>query len=304
MRSVVLVALATLLVLGGPALADRSAKRRSEQDHVATNVRHLEDSDAYKLRLSAALSLSKSNDPRAIKAMIRAVQVEPVRSVRRVAALSLGKMVDGSTAGELREDAVRALRIAVERDRDSKVRRNAKRSLARIDRLPTPARSRRSGAARVFVHLGKPKDLTKTGPAALPDELQTAVSRALRTHAPEYRLRWPTGGVPTQAQLKQYEARGYFVGASVVKFRVTRQGNAAEVQCSVSMHVSAWQGRDVQEKWSEQEAASATGSGKVMSAATKSGVAKAKCDCVLAVAEQMTEREVVPFLRRLVASQE
>jgi HEAT repeat protein len=303
MRAVCLVALMALFALGQPALADRRTGQRSNGDRVAANVRQLEDGNGQKVRLSAALWLARTRDPRAIKAMVRAVQVEPVRAVRRVAAVSLGKMVDEGTPGDLRDQAVKALHMVAERDRDSKVRRNARESLARIERLPAPAGTRRPGGARVFVHVGKPKDLTKTGPDVLPRYLHDRLVKSLRKHAPEYRLRWPGGGLPTQADLQQHEAQGYFVGASVVKLRVQRLGNGAEVQCSVAMHVNAWKGSDTLEKWSEQEAASATGNGKVMSAYTPKDIDKAKCECVLAVAEQVTERQVVPFLRRLVAAQ-
>jgi len=37
----------------------------------------------------------------------------------------------------------------------------------------------------------------------------------------------------------------------------------------------------------------------VIGSSTPSGIASAKRDCVLAVAEQITARQVVPFLQRL-----
>ena len=298
MRSIGLLALLALLALARPAAAGKPSG-----DTVETYVRQLEDGDAYKVRLSAALWLARTNDPRAIKAMIRAVQVEPVRAVRRVAAVSLGKMVEASTPERLRERAREALGIAADRDRDRRVRRNARRALARLARL-SGASSARKGATGVFVHIGKPTDMTGTAPKPLSKYLRRAVARALQERVPDYRVRWPTGRPPTQEELARENTRGYFVGASVMKFRVKRMGDGAEVRCAVAIFVNRWEGRDMQEKWSEKEAASATGSGKVMSAFTRRGIYQAKCDCVLAVAEQMTTREVVPFLRRLVAGGE
>lgn len=294
MRSIGLLALLALLALARPTAAGKPSA-----DTVETYARQLEDGDGYKVRLSAAMWLARTHDPRAIKAMIRAVQVEPVRSVRRVAAVSLGKMVNASTPERLRARAREALAVAAERDRDSKVRGNARQALARLARLPgaSAAKKRASG---VFVHIGKPTDLTRTAPKPLPAHLRKTVARTLHEQVPDYLLRWPTGRPPTQGELTSSDTRGYFVGASVMKFQVKRMGQGAEVRCSVAMFVNPWDGSDSQEKWSEKEAASATGSGKVMSAFTKRGIAQAKCDCVLAVAEQMTTREVVPFLERLV----
>ncbi len=59
-------------------------------DQVDTLIRRLQTSDDYKVRLSAALNLSKLYDPRSIPLFIGALG-ESDNTVRGVAAASLGK---------------------------------------------------------------------------------------------------------------------------------------------------------------------------------------------------------------------
>jgi hypothetical protein len=93
-------------------------------------------------------------------------------------------------------------------------------------------------------------------------------------------------------------AQGFYIGSAVASLNVTKTGRSAEVRCSVSMRVSPWEGTDGEERLVAGKAASASGTGKVVGASSSGGISTSKRDCVLAVIEQITTRQVVPFIQR------
>src|SRR5437868_3407483 len=114
MRALVVVA-AWLLLCGQAARADT----------IDTSIRQMTDS-SYKVRLAAALALSKSHDPRAVIALADALIKDTDSTVRRVAALALGKMIDARTAEDARELGLDALATAATSDADQRVQDTAK----------------------------------------------------------------------------------------------------------------------------------------------------------------------------------
>src|SRR4051812_29369622 len=116
MRALVVVAIG-LLLWGRPARGDT----------IDTSIRQMGDS-SYKVRLAAALALSKSRDPRAVIALADALQKDDDSTVRRVAALALGKMIDARTAEDARELGLDALADAAGKDADQKVKETAARA--------------------------------------------------------------------------------------------------------------------------------------------------------------------------------
>src|SRR5688572_1378768 len=88
-------------------------------DQVDDHIGKLGADHAYKVRLSAALALSKSTDVRAIEALARALADDGEASIRNVAALALGKNVSEVTPAATRDLAIGAL-VSASSDRDSK----------------------------------------------------------------------------------------------------------------------------------------------------------------------------------------
>src|SRR5687768_2418648 len=80
---------ALLVVLG------RAAPARA--DNVGELVRQLEHDDSDKVRLSAALNLTKLGEQRAILALAKALGNDSDRSVRGAAAVGLGELVTDRT---------------------------------------------------------------------------------------------------------------------------------------------------------------------------------------------------------------
>jgi hypothetical protein len=323
MRSQGLAALLASVLLAGAGSMDgaeagpaesRDAAGASDAgspDSIDDGIEELERSGDYKVRLSAAVRLAKTSDPRATAAMVRVLEGESSKTMRRLAALSLATMVDGDTPAALRTEVERVLAHAAATDDDRKVRRNAQRSLEKLATVPARPpevvpvlhpQPRSRGPEGVFLHVSTPRDLTRTSPTGLPPLLHDTVRGALRKHAPEYRLDWPTQSLPTSSELDQARMRAYRVQAAVAEYRIQPRGSQADVECTVTVQVNPWQGSDTAERWSERQAASASGRGRVRGDNRRDAIAAAQRDCVTTVAERITTEQVVPFLRRLEAA--
>jgi predicted outer membrane protein len=269
-------------------------------DKIDDSSRQLRSSRDYKVRLSAALFLAKQRgDERAVKALARALMDDGETTVRRVAALSLGTLVGEELPSTANRMALKALEHAADRDRDGRVRSSAGSALIRARRQMASASSSSStassGRGRIFVHVGKANDLSRKLPSGSIEMVQAAVRGSLRRHAPDYQM--SSGSPPTRSELASRRMRGYYVGAQVAKVAISARGNQTEVSCTVSMRVSPWSGRDGNERLAANESATASGSGRVSSSARDT--TRAAADCAVAVTEELTVRQVVPFLRRV-----
>jgi hypothetical protein len=282
-----LCAIVTLASYAGAAHADQ----------VSTRADQLRSADEYKVRLSAALWLSSQNDERAVAALTFALDHDRERTVRSVAAISLGKLVDESVPLRVRDRAITALERAAVGDPDGKVRQSAARAFVRVKAL----RGRGSQLGAVFVAVGTPTDMTGDMSGTHMSGVQQAMRRALREHAPEFGQSTHAEGLPTRAELDAASSQGFFVNAAVAELRVAESGGRTEVRCTVNMRVSSWTGADGDERMREREAALASGRGRVIGAGTRAGLAHAQRDCVLAVVEEITSRQIVPFVKRRLA---
>src|ERR1043165_8864149 len=78
-------------------------------DNVGELVRQLENDDSDKVRLSAALNLTKLGDPRAILPLTKAGSADTDRAGGGAAAVGLGKLVTDKTEARIRKLAIAAL---------------------------------------------------------------------------------------------------------------------------------------------------------------------------------------------------
>jgi hypothetical protein len=277
--------------------------RRAAADDIDDSISRLRRSRAYKVRLSAALFLARQSRPRAVMALVRAVERDADAIVRRVAALSLARAVDGAHA-DIRGPAIDALERAAERDPDRQVRRSARIALEQVRSAPARETHLVSAAAirpppseaagRIFVHVGRPADLSRALPSGSGQTLLDAMRASLREHAPEYLM---SDVLPTRAELASRGLRGFSVNAHVSRVAVASVGNHADVSCTVSVRIGPWSGRDGNELIAANVSASATGNGHITS--TRGGTQRAAVECAVTVAEELAAREVIPFLRRL-----
>ncbi len=264
-------------------------------DKVDMHANQLKRGKNYKLRLSAAINLARTRDPRAVGALIYALAADSEGTVRRVAALSLGKMIDSSMGKSTRKRAIKALKKAAKGDKDKLVRQNAANALKRITKISSSSGTK----GRLFLAVGLPADLTKKTPRGTEKAMHNAVTKMLKKHAPQYPRGTKTAQLPTKAELKKNKMRGYYIGSTIAMMNVSKTGSSAKIKCSVSVRISPWSGRDGHEKLVANKSASATGNGSVIGSSTSRGIRASKRECVLAVIEEVTARQVVPFLRRV-----
>lgn len=273
-------------MLGVPAAA---------ADAIDIEARQLRSSASYKRRLAAALALSKSHDGRAVAALATALRTDGEPQIRRVAALALPKALDATTPPRVRDVAIEALEKAAAGDKDAKVRDLAARALTKVAALrPKLA----PGAPAVYVHVGQGSDLSRKAPRDTMPRLTKVVRGVVQRKATDMATEWP-GSPPTEKQLNAAGSRAFIVAATISAVDIKRSGTKAEIACTVSVRVAPWNGTDGSEKWVAQKAASASGSGKAMTGSANVAIEGGIRDCVLAVGEELTQKQVVPFLKRI-----
>ncbi len=269
-------------------------------DTTDTNVSQLANGSSYKVRLAAALALSRSRDARAVIAVADALANDADPTIRRVAALALEKMVDSRTPDDARELGLTALEEASTRDRDAKVRDTAAKSLKALAALRrkkgTSSRTSSSNKPSVFVNVDPTTDQSKLLPKEASDRIMKIVkSNVERTG---YATSWP-GGLPTSAELTSSRSRAFIVASTVKKLSITKSGAMTQIACTVGIRVAPWGGKDGGEKWEANKAASASGSAKATTGNRERDIQGGVRDCIEAVAEDVTSRQVVPFLKRI-----
>ena len=277
--------------------------RVAHADTVETNVRQLANqARADKVRLASALALAKSRDPRAVIGLADALTSDGEATIRRVAALGLEQNVDARTPEDARALALDALEKAAQNDDDAKVRSTASAALRSLDGLRKRKRTASANSTAkpsVFVNIDSTIDQSKKLPSGAGDKIAKIVRAAVDTTG--YATSWP-GGLPTQKDLAKGNAQGYIVASTVKKIDITKSGPQTQIACTLSIRVSPWEGTDGGEKWEANRAASASGSAKATTGNDSRSIQGGVRDCLEAVTENVTTRQVVPFLKRLSGS--
>ena len=286
-----LAVVAAWLLIAGAARADT----------LDDNIHQMSDS-SYKVRLAAVLALSKSHHPRAVIALADALRKDDEATIRRVAALALGKMIDARTADDARELGLDALAEAAANDADLKVRATASHAqqdlagLRRRKKEPHPDQPTKPG---VFVNIDGTTDQSKVAPSDAGERLARIVKRSVERTG--YATSWP-GGLPTQTELASSRSRAFIVASTVKKIDISRVSRQTQVSCQLEIRVAPWSGVDGGEKWEANKAASASGSAKAMTGNSDREIAGGVRDCLEAVAEDVTARHILPFLKRLASA--
>ncbi|MEM9492295.1 MAG: HEAT repeat domain-containing protein, partial [Myxococcota bacterium] len=103
-------------------------------DAIDSRVAQLRGSGDYKVRLTAALWLSKKRDERSVKAFTQALRSDEEHTIRQLAAKYLGGNLAAAKSAKARSKALRALKRAAKRDSNSKVREAARSALEQIEK--------------------------------------------------------------------------------------------------------------------------------------------------------------------------
>lgn len=269
--------------------------RTAVADPIDQSVKELA-SKSQKVRLAATLALSKSKDARAVLAVSGSLNNDDDPTIRRVSALALEKMVDAATAEDAKELALEALERAARSDRNAKVKTTAADTLKSLSGLRRKSSAPAGNRPSVFVNIDSAVDQSKRAPKDAPDRVAKIVKKNIERTG--YATTWP-GGLPTSKELTHHNSQAYIVAANVKRIDVTKGARQTTIACTVAIRVAPWSGKDGGEKWEANKAASASGSAKAMTGNSDSAVMSGMRDCLEAVAEDVTNRQVVPFLKRL-----
>lgn len=269
----------------------------ADADAIDTNIRQLDGSSNYKVRLAAALSLAKQRDARAVIALSTTLRNDGEESVRRVAALALEKMIDANTPEDARDLGLGALEHAAANDADQRVRQTAGRAAKALAGLRK--KRGKSNMPAVFVNVDATTDQSKQLPSDAGDRLTKLLRRSVESTG--FATSWP-GGLPTSAELTSNRSRAFILSGTVKKVEITRMGAKTQIACTVAVRVAPWMGKDGGERWEANRAASASGTAKAMTGNRERDVESGLRDCIEAVAEDVTARQVLPFLKQVASA--
>lgn len=280
----------TVIVVIGALSASNVA---AEGDLVERRARQLTSNSRFKVRLSAALSLGKSHDERAVDPLATALRTDSSKTIRRVAVAGLVRLLSKPMSEAAARAGRDALEYAAQNDRDPRVRKIAHRAQLKLAiSTPTSRPLRVDNRGGILLALGKPADPRQMAPAGTHSKMIATVTRAIRRNAPDYAV----AALPNRGPQR---GRTFFIGASIGDVWISRRGRRTEVRCKVTVRVAPFQ--DGREHFVAGETASAKGSGRVTGGSSEAAIARSKRKCVLAVLEEVTERQVVPFIRRVTA---
>lgn len=279
-----IAALLTVLIAltrGSPARAD----------NVADLIKQLESGSSDKVRLSAALALTKLDDPRAILPLAKALGNDSDEKVRATAALGLGSLVNDTTKASVKNLAVSALKQAVAQNSSQLVKAEADKALKAIGVTgatapPTPPSG---GGSAVYVNIGPMS--SKTGDATNDPKLKALMSKiatkTMQKVASNMAITWP-GGVPTQAQLAAKSTMGFYVDGTVNELKVKESGSSTTISCKISMLLASFPDKSI--------FGLLNGGASVQASSSASDIALAREDCVSAVVEDLIAKKIVPTI--------
>jgi len=261
--------------------------RTAHADNVATLIGQLEDS-SDKVRLSAALNLTKLGDPKAILGLIKRLDSnnESSKNVRSAAAVGLGTL-GNKVKGSQRDLAIKALRNAQANDPSEFVKVQAERALEKIGAGGGSTPTGTGGS--IYVNVG-PMSSKTGGPndskfRAMMVKVSTST---LSSRAPAMQQTW-AGGAPTKAQLASKGFQGFYVDGTLNEVKVEKSGNTATISCKVSMLLASFPDKSV--------FGFLNGGAKVQGSASQRDIDLGSEDCVSAVIEDLIAKKIVPTIK-------
>lgn len=257
----------------------------AQADKVDKLVKQMTTAGDYKLRLSAALNLAKmrSNRPAVIRGYIKALG-DSDKTVRGVAAASLGKVVDSSVSPRLRDDAIAALKRARDNDDNSFVKRQAGKAYDQLKQIGGDEPS----AGGIFVDVSGMS--TKVdGAAEIKALMKKATLSAFKKQASDMSTSWPGGRSPSKGALAAKKMKGYHVSGTLTKLDESKQGSQTVVSCKVSMILATYPDKSM--------FGFADGGASVQASSTPKQVQYAREDCVSAVVESLVSKKIIPTIK-------
>jgi hypothetical protein len=217
-----------------------------------------------------------------------------------VCALALEKMIDAHTPGDALALAFDALDHSAANDDDPRVRQSsAKVATVLAGFRKSAIRPGKSDRPEVFVKIEPVADASSHSPSEANERLRAVLQK--RVHDKGYATVWP-GGAPSSADLVSARTRAFVVASTVKRLDVSRVGHQTQIACTLQIRIAPWGGSDAGEKWEANKAANTSGSAKVMTGTSQRATEAGIRDCLEAVAEDLTTRQVLPFLQQLLVA--
>ena len=285
-RAVRVVSIAVALVVAGRATPARA-------DNVDKLVHQLGDDDSDKIRLSAALNLTKLGDARVsvILALTKALGNDTEESVRGASAVGLGKLVTSKTDPKVRKVAVAALTQANQSDASNLVRGEADKALKAIGvtAAGTQVQTPQTGSA-IYVNIGPMA--SKTGDNAVDARLKALMvkvaNQTMTRVASSMATTWPSGGAPTQAMLQAKSTVGFYIDGTVNVLNVKQTGSSTTISCKINMLLASYPDKSI--------FGLLNGGASVEASGSATNLALAGEDCVSAVVEDLIAKKIVPTI--------
>jgi hypothetical protein len=271
------IAALVLALIAAPAIA--------RADNVDTLIGQLARGADYKVRLSAALSLAKLGDARAIPAFVKALNSDSDKTVRGAAAVGLAKLVDSTTEKRARKQAIDALDKASRADADPFVKKQAQKALLALRDVDDTAQVAAGG---IFVDLG-PMSAKPSGADKLKSLMRKTATGVFGKRASAMMLAWPGGGSPSKGQLDAKKVTAYHVDGTLTELTVKEKGASATISCKISMLIATYPEKSM--------FGFLNGGASVQGSSSPGDVELAKEDCVVAVVEDLVTKKIIPTIQ-------
>lgn len=280
---------AAVLMHAAPARADN-----------VDDLKKQADDSSDKVRLSAAINLTKTGDPRAILTLAGLLGKDSNDRVRGAAAAGLGTLVNPQTSKSYKNLAVGALKRAAESDESSDVRQLAADALKNIgEAAPTrgPVSSGNGGGGgAIYVNIGPMA--ARTGDNGADGKLKALMvkiaSKTMAKVAGNMQTQWQGGGIPTKAMLDAKNTQGFYVDGTLNELKIKESGSSATVSCKINMLLASFPDKSI--------FGLLNGGASVQASGSASDIALAREDCVSAVVEDLIAKKIIPTINTKAAS--
>ena len=261
-------------------------------DQVTDLVNQLKNDSASRVRLSAALSLTKLGDARAVLPLAGAVINDSSTDVRAAAAAGLGKLLAGGANAKYKSLVVKNLQKAASDDESDSVKEQANKALQQIGEKTQTSGGGTSGGGGgggIYVNIGPMS--SKTGGSNDKQFQALMVTTANKTMASKgagkLTTSWP-GGTPSKAALAAKNVMGFYVDGTLLALAVKTSGSSSTVTCKISMLLAEFPSKSM--------FGFLNGGATVTAGASQRDQDLAAQDCVSAVVEDLVAKKIIPTI--------
>jgi hypothetical protein len=262
--------------------------RPARADNVTRLINDLSSSDDYKVRLSAVASLAKLGDQRAIGPLVDALAGDDESAVRVAAAVALGKLVNGNSDEDDIDAANDALSRASKKDKNSSVKAQAKKALAKIKKaVDSGSGGSGGGGGGIYVNLGPMSAKISDDADTMRDLMKKTVDHTFSKNAPDMKTKWGSSASPSEKDLKG--AFAFYVDGTLNTLTTKAKGSDTIVTCKISMLIATYPKKSI--------FGLLDGGASVQASNDPSDIEGAKSDCVSAVVEDLTIKKIIPTIK-------